>query len=213
MVLEFSPHAKWLKMIWPEIPDRELVELCLQGNQDAWVEFLRRFHRLVAGVAAKTLPVRMRNHEVIEDLVQETWKRICNNECRVLRELEWLHEGALRGILKITASSAAKDYVRTVKSQKRDIDKEEPLELVFDVPTPDDLERRIHNRVFLEKLARCIEEKIRSETHRTRDIAMFLLFFSHRVTASDLARVYELGLKAVENTVARLARIARQHCL
>jgi RNA polymerase sigma-70 factor (ECF subfamily) len=200
-------------MSGPDTPDRELVELCLQGNQDAWVEFLRRFHRLVAGVGAKTLPVRLRSQEVIEDLVQETWKRICNNDCRALRELEWLHEGALRGILKITASSAAKDHVRIVKSQKRDIDKEEPLELVFDLPTPDDLEGRIHNRVFLEKLARCIEDKIQSETHRTRDIAMFLLFFSHRVTASDLARVYELGLKAVENTVARLARIARQHCL
>lgn len=200
-------------MSWPDIPDRELVELCLQGNQDAWAEFLRRFHRLVAGVAAKTLPVRLRSHEAIEDMVQETWKRICNHECRVLRELEWLHEGALRGILKITASSAAKDHVRVVKSQKRDIDKEEPLELVFELPTPDDLEGRIHNRVFLEKLALCIEQKIQGENHRTRDVTMFLLFFSHRVTASDLARVYELGLKAVENTVARLARIARQHCL
>jgi DNA-directed RNA polymerase specialized sigma24 family protein len=200
-------------MHWPEISDRQLVELCLEGDRDAWGEFLRRFHRLVAGVAAKTLPLRLRNPDTVKDIVQDSWKRIFMRNFNALHSLEWRHERALQGLLKVTASSVAKDHIRAIKSQKRDIDKEDSLDSQVRASTREDVQNKVDYKILLDQLARCLGKRIHDEPNRTRDIAMFLLFYSHRVTASDLARVYQLGVRFVENTVARLARIAREHCL
>jgi hypothetical protein len=42
---------------------------------------------------------------------------------------------------------------------------------------------------------------------------MFLLYFGHKVTAMEISRVYKLDVRIVENTVARLARVARTRCI
>jgi len=52
-----------------------------------------------------------------------------------------------------------------------------------------------------------------SESDSTRDIAIFLLFYGCKITAADLSRLYKLNVKKVENTLARLGRLARAHCL
>lgn len=210
---QYSPE-----MNWQELTDRELVELCLQGNEDAWREFLRRFQRLLAGVAAKTLrryfPNSPQIKELIGDAVQDAILRICANNFRALRELEWRHDGALRGLLQITAATAAHDLARKRLSEKWNVDKEESLEkpgLV--VPEKESTEKRGQHKILLEQLVRCLEKLLRSDPDATRDIAMFLLFYGSRVTAPDLARLYKLNVRKVENTVARLVRLARQKCL
>ena len=202
-------------MNWPEIPDRQLVELCLKGIEDAWVELLRRFHRLILGVLAKTIRPRFQpTPTLLEDLRQDVLLKICANDCRALRELEWRHEGALRGLLQVAASSVAQDYVRKWFAQSRDMRLEEQLdELVHDVPDVKNPATAAQSTVLLERLTRCLGERIRGEPNRTRDIAMFLLYFSHQVTAPDLARIYQMGIRKVENTVARIGRIATKHCL
>ncbi len=202
-------------MNWQELPDRKLVELCLERNEDAWVELLRRYRGLIAGVAAKTVLRSFRPAaNLIQDLVEDTFVRICANEFRALRELEWRHEGALRGLLQVTASTAAQDYLRKFLSPKRDIRKEESLDkpgLV--VPVQEKFADKVEQKILLEQLARCLKKVIHSEPDCTRDIAMFLLFYGFRVTAADLSRLYSLNVKKVENTVARLGRLVRSHCL
>jgi hypothetical protein len=97
--------SKLVKAYWPEIPDRKLVELCLQGSEDAWAEFLRRYRRLIAGVAARTLRGMggTPSDRLIEDLFQEGLAKVLANGCRALRELEWRHDVSLLGLLQIIA--------------------------------------------------------------------------------------------------------------
>jgi DNA-directed RNA polymerase specialized sigma24 family protein len=205
-------------MNWQELTDRELVELCLQSNEDAWREFLRRFHRLLAGVAAKVLrryfPNSPQIKELIAEAAQDALVRICANNFRALRELEWRHDGALRGLLQITAATAAHDLARKRLSEKWNVDKEESLEkpgLV--IPEKESTEKRGQQKILLEELVRCLEKLLRGDPDATRDIAMFLLYFGFKVTAADLARLYRLNVRKVENTVARLAQLARKKCL
>jgi len=202
-------------MDWQELSDRRLVELCLERNEDAWVELLRRYYRLITGVIAKNVRRHFppRQNE-IQDVAQKTLARICRNDCRALRELEWLHDGALRGLLQTSASNTAKDYVRECRSDKRDASKETSLEepgLV--VPEKECYVENLEQKILLDQLARCLHKVIQREPDCTRDIAMFLLYFGARVTAADLSRVYDLNVRKVENTVARLGRLARLHCL
>jgi DNA-directed RNA polymerase specialized sigma24 family protein len=208
------PPPELLNMNWPEIPDRQLVELCLEGSEDAWAELLRRFHRLIASVLARTVrPWFPVTPDLLEDLHQDVLAKICTNDFRALRELEWRHDGALRGLLQVTAASVAQDYVRRRLAQSRDARLEEQLdELKHDRGTKDSASAREH-KIMLEQLAKCLEKLIHTEPDHRRDIAMFLLYYGCRVTAADLARLYHLGIRAVENTVARLSRIAREHCI
>jgi RNA polymerase sigma factor (sigma-70 family) len=202
-------------MNWQELPDRKLVELCLERNEDAWVELLRRYRRLIAGVAARTILRSLWPADgLVQDLVEDSIVRICANEFRALRELEWQHEGALRGLLQVVASTTAQDYLRKALSPKRDIAKEKSLEepgLV--VPVQERFAERVEQKILMEQLVRCLKKLIHSEPDCTRDIAMFLLFYGWRVTAADLARLYRLNVRKVENILAKLSRLARSNCL
>jgi len=203
-------------MNWRELSDRKLVELCLEGNEDAWIELLRRYRLLIVRVAGKTLRVAgvKPTATLLEDLLQETLERILDKDRRALRELKWLHEGSLRGLLQIAAATAVQDWIRKKFSKKRDRNKEEPLSgLDLVVPSPGDLAAALEQKILLDQLAKCLENLIRDEADCTRDVAIFRLFFGYRITAADLARVYAMNLRKVENTLASLVRLARSHCL
>jgi len=202
-------------MSWPEVPDKELVALCLQRSEDAWCELLRRYERRMGAVVANSLRKWTRPHpELVADLVYATLKKVVANDFRALREFQWLHDHALFGFLMKVASNTAADYRRRQLAPAHDQNKEVALDQPALPPQADSSNfAKTDHRILLEELARCLEKLIRTEVNRTRDIAMFLLYFGQSVTASDLARVYQLSIKAVENTVARLGRIARAKCI
>jgi hypothetical protein len=203
-------------MNWQELSDRKLVELCLEQNEDAVAELLRRYKRMIARTAANKL--RAANVKptlpLLADLSQDTWARIFADDMRALRDLQWPHEGALRGLLQITAITATLDQIRKMLSDKRNIRKEESLtEIGTFLPERGNVVHNVEHKILLDQLAKCLENIIRAEVDCIRDVAIFRLFFGYRITASDLARVYQMNLRKVENTLARLARLAKAHCL
>jgi len=206
-------------MNWRGLSDRKLVELCLEYNEDAVAELLERYKRMIARTAAKTLSAANLSGlrptiPLLADLSQDTWARIIADDMRALRDLEWLHEGALRGLLQITAATATQDHIRKVLSNKRDIRKEESVtEIGIFLPEPQSTVANLEHKILLDQLTKCLENVIRAEADWVRDVAMFRLFFGYRITASDLARIYQMNLRKVENTLARLARLAKAHCL
>jgi DNA-directed RNA polymerase specialized sigma24 family protein len=201
-------------MNWQELSDRQLVELCLQCNENAWVEFLRRYRSLIGRVAARTLRGAAFPHtpESVDNLVGDSLDRLLANECRALRELEWRHDGALRGLLQVIASTVTQDHMRRLRSQKRDISKEVSLEPELVLPATD-VSGKLEQTILLDQLAKCLERVIQGEPDCVRDVAIFRLFYGHRITAADLSRFYKINIRKVENTLARLGRLARAHCL
>jgi len=198
-----------------DLSDRKLVELCLEGNEDAIAELLRRYKRMVARVVARTLnAANLKPTSAVEDLMQEAWARVMVDNFRPLRELQWLHDGALRGLLQVAATTATQDYIRKRFSEKRDIRKEESLtEIGAFLPASGNVVANVEYKILVEQLIKCLGGLIRDETDCIRDLAIFQLFYRYRITASDLARVYRMNVRKVENTLARLGRLAKAHCL
>jgi len=198
-----------------DLSDRKLVELCLEGNEDAIAELLRRYKRMVARVVARTLnAANLKPTSAVEDLTQEAWARVMVDNFRPLRELQWLHDGALRGLLQVAATTATQDYIRKRFSEKRDIRKEESLtEIGAFLPASGNVVANVEYKILVEQLIKCLGGLIRDETDCIRDLAIFQLFYRYRITASDLARVYRMNVRKVENTLARLGRLAKAHCL
>lgn len=202
-------------MGWRELSDRELVDSCLAGEESAWQEFLRRFNRLLRGVIFKTLTRKIQNPlDLVDDLVQDAFRRLAVDRCRPLRDLEWRHEKALPGLLKATASTAALDYLRKIEADRRAVDKEVPLETPgVEAAAAAPFNRDVEHKLLLHQLAGCLESVLKGEEHLRRSVAMFLLYFGHKVTAMEISRVYKVDVRLVENTVARLARVARSRCI
>ncbi|MCU1255188.1 MAG: polymerase, sigma-24 subunit, subfamily [Candidatus Angelobacter sp.] len=199
---------------WPGVSDRNLVEFCLKRNEDAWVEFLRRYHLLIVKVSSRTIRRWFRpTPRLLDDLFEEVLVKICANEFRALRELEWRHEGTLRGLLQVVSSTVAQDYLRRCLARSRNLHLEQQLEeFVHDRETKDS-HLAVEHKILLGQLAGCLAQLIPHGPNRTRDIAMFLLYYGYRVTAAELARLYHLGTKTVESKLLRLSRLARAHCV
>jgi hypothetical protein len=199
---------------WPGISDRNLVELCLERNEDAWVELLRRYHLLILKVSSRTIRRWFRpTPSLLDDLLKDVLVKICANEFRVLRELEWRHEGTLRGLLQVVSSTVAQDYLRRCLTLSRSLHLEQQLEEFVHDRQVKDPYSAVEHKILLRQLAGRLAQLIPREPNRTRDIAMFLLYFGYRVTAAELARLYHLGTKTVESKLLRLSRLARAHCV
>ena len=170
---------------------------------------------MVARVVARTLnAANIKPTSAVEDLMQEAWARITVDNFRPLRELQWLHDGALRGLLQIAAATATQDYIRKRFSEKRDVRKEESLtEIGAFLPASGNVVANVEYKILVEQLIKCLQGLIRHETDCIRDLAIFQLFYRYRITAADLARVYRMNVRKVENTLARLGRLAKAHCL
>lgn len=197
---------------WQEIPDKQLVEFCIQGLEEAWMELLRRYNRAILGVLIRTVPIYLRQNNIIRDLFQEVLAKICANSLRVLREFEWRHEGSLRGLLQVISATVARDYLRRWLAQGRDVRRESPLEEYAYKKKSPYAYSATEQKIFLEQLARNLWKQIHLDPDHVRDIAMFLLYYGHGLRVAELARIYQLNIKTVETKLLRLSRLAREDC-
>jgi DNA-directed RNA polymerase specialized sigma24 family protein len=197
---------------WQEVPDRQLVEFCLQGLEEAWIELLRRYSHLISGVLIKTVPAYLRQASTLPDLFQEVLAKICANSLRVLREFEWRHEGSLRGLLQVISANVANDYLRRWLNQRRDMRREFPLDELKYGGKAYNSHSATEQKILLEQLARCLAQRTCHKPNHIRDIAIFLLYYHYGLPSSDLARIYQLNIKTVETKLTRLKRLARIHC-
>lgn len=105
------------------ISSEELTLLCVDaGEAAAWTEFVRRFQKPIAltvlrisrrwGLAALS---------TVDDLVQDTYVRLCADRCRLLRDFKTGPSGSdsLVALVRVVASNVAHDYFRSKTAQKR----------------------------------------------------------------------------------------------
>ena len=101
--------------------DLELVRACAESSDSpAWNEFVSRFHRPISLVINRTASKwGHAPQQLVDDLVQETYLKLCIDRCRLLLEFAVRHPEAVPGYIKIIAVNVAHDYFKSVHSQKR----------------------------------------------------------------------------------------------
>lgn len=197
-------------MNYSRLSSQELLKACVtQANAGAWEEFVRRFQPLIAGVVARTA---MRWTEVspalVDDLVQDTYLKLCTDEFRRLREFENRFEDAIYGFLKAVAYNVTMDHFKVRNATKRGsqlMSKAEFDTALQSVPKADRVEERI--------LLREIEELVDRITETDRDKLVFLLYYRQGFTAKAISELpgIDLSEKGVESCILRLTRLLRQH--
>jgi RNA polymerase sigma-70 factor (ECF subfamily) len=195
-----------------ELSLHELLRLCLQSKQEVlWAEFVRRSHPVIAGVIVKTIRRWTRpDPGLVDDIVQETYLRLCLHDFRALRQFISRHENSIFGFLKVVASNAVQDHFRAVFSQKRGHRMTfVPLQcvpLTELTAAPPDMERS--DRLLA--VDDCLEAHAAGPNF-SRDRMIFWLHYREGLTAKEISGLPIIGLsaKGVEGTIRRLAHLLR----
>jgi RNA polymerase sigma-70 factor, ECF subfamily len=188
----------------------DLAKACAHSADAAeWEEFVGRCLPLVSVVAirASRMWTSTPSTAAVDDIVQEVFLKLCEQERRILRNFEPRGEDSFLGLLRIVVASVANDYFRRLNSAKRGgkvltmplLD--ESAQLPVDGVRP---AARMQQSALLAQL----DQKLRSapETIPERDRALFWLYYHQGYTAEEIARLPAVGLtaKGVESALRRV---------
>ena len=196
----------------------DLVRACAGSKNPAvWEEFIRRFHPVVARVVLRTArrwgePSR----QVLDDLIQETYLKLCEDDSRLLRSFQPRFPDAIFGFLKVVAANVVHDHYKSALAEKRGAGQTDalseaarPASASPAVGNFDAMERHI----FLQQVDEVLTRSPGEEQLRNR--AIFWLYYQHGLSASAIASLPSIGLttKGVESTILRMTRMIRSHML
>jgi RNA polymerase sigma-70 factor (ECF subfamily) len=194
----------------------ELIRACVEGGNAAdWEEFVRRFRPVIASAVSRT--VRRFGEwtpQLVDDLVQETYLKVCANRCRILREFTPRGEDSIFGLLKAVAFSVSHDHFRGAMAAMRGSGKKDAFldsYLESTLVGRDGLPE-IEREILLGEIGSFLAGTSKPEIPE-RDQQIFWLYYRQGMTAAAIAAVPHIGLtaKGVESVIQRLTGLVRQH--
>jgi RNA polymerase sigma factor (sigma-70 family) len=94
--------------------ERELIKGCVNGEKSAWDAFVQQYSNLVFHTIRKTLTLHHveSRDELLEDLYQEFFIAILQNDCRKLSQFRGDGGCTLASFLRVVASRLTIDHLR-----------------------------------------------------------------------------------------------------
>jgi RNA polymerase sigma-70 factor (ECF subfamily) len=204
---------------YSSISPAELIHICAESNDaQAWEEFVSRFHRPIClSVMRIARQCAEASRQIVDDLVQETYLKLCSNECRLLHDFALQHPDAISGYIKTIAANVVHDHFKSVYSQKRGAGKAQeaaeevdPGSSTGSLGSPGAMERQI----LLKEIDQCLGN-CSVGPDQERDRVIFWLYYQQGMSAKSIAALPTIGLtaKGVESAILRLTRLVREHIL
>jgi RNA polymerase sigma-70 factor (ECF subfamily) len=194
----------------------ELASICSQtGDEDAWREFVCRFQRPIALAVLRTARCwNVHSPAIVDDLVQETFLRLCVDDRRLLRNFVPREPDSIVGYLKVLAANVTHDRLRNEKALKRGgslhRQETEPADLDAFVPSSGGFEavdRAIRRNEIDQVLRSFIPDRLTD-----RDRSIFWLYFEQGFSAREIGQIASIGLtvKGVESSIHRSTQQVRE---
>jgi len=192
----------------------ELIRACIEaGDEAVWEEFVRRYRPVISGVVSRTARrFGEWTPQLVDDLTQETYLKVCANHCRILREFKPQVEESIFGLLKTVAFSVTHDHFRGAKAAMRGAGrKESTLDnyLESTVAGRDGLPE-LEREILLNQIDTYLSTQSNPKIPQ-RDQQIFWMYYRHGMTARAIAEIPHLGLtaKGVESVIQRLTSLVR----
>lgn len=196
----------------------DLIKECVSSNNEAaWAEFIRRFRPLIAKVVTRTARrywPQTPSH-LLDDLVQETYLRLCADECRQLRQFHSRHQDSIYGFLKVVAASVVLDHFKSELARKRDASQTEALSEQTPLARPATVgggRLSMDDLVALRQIDEIVGKLYVGEI-LVRNRAIFWLHHRDGMTAQSIASITWIGLntKGVETALRRMSQMIQSH--
>lgn len=201
---------------YSSISGLELIRACAQDNNSApWNEFVSRFQRPISlSVIRVAYQWGEAPQQILDDLVQETYLKLCADNCRLLLEFATLHPEAILGYVKTIALNATHDHFKSQHSQKRGSGEvRQILEDEDAISESSGLggQAAIEREVLIRQINQCLDGCSQGPD-RERDCTIFWLYYQQGMSAKDIANLPAIGLsaKGVESALFRLTRLVRE---
>lgn len=172
---------------------------------------MRRYRSVVARIVARTSR-RFGNAspDLIDDLVQDAFLKICADHARILRGFEPRHEDSIFGLLKTVAFSVTHDHFRRrlavvrgggQASQQLD-------DYLENAAGCREGEMPADRRILLEQIGGFLHS---NPEVTSRDRTIFWLFYRQGMTGREIASIPSTGLsqKGVEAVLHRVSHLVR----
>jgi RNA polymerase sigma-70 factor (ECF subfamily) len=193
-----------------------LIRACSEtGEPEAWEEFIQRYNPVISGVVFRTAcrwgePA----HGAIDDLVQETYLKLCANRGQMLRNFEFRHSDSLFGFLKVVAANVVNDHFKSLNTVKRGAGlMSDGSAEVESIPADQrDQLSLLERGILLDEIDSLLRSRASEPCHE-RDRTIFWLYYRQGLTARQIASISAVGLsaKGVESTILRLTRLVREN--
>ena len=195
----------------------ELVRKCAgSADPEAWAEFIRRFQPVIAAAVLRTArrfgePSR----QLLDDLIQDTYLKLCEDGSRMLRSFQPRQEDSIFGYLKVVAANVVYDHYKSALAGKRGASQTDAINETLQIDsktTGSDSAAAIHRNLELERIDNILT-MITAGKDQLRKRTMFWLRHQQGLTASEIASLPSIGLttEGVESVLLRLTVMIRRH--
>jgi len=197
----------------------ELVKACASSKDEAaWTELIRRSQPVIAAAVLRTArhwgePTRPQ----LDDLIQDTYLKLCEDESRLLRSFKSRHEDAIYGFLRVVASNIVHDHFKSALAVKRGAGQieaiTEPIEINPRMASADSF-TTVSQRLQLEQIDKVLRQ-VTTGKDQERKRMVFWLRHRQGLTASEIAAIPSIGLttEGVESMLMRLSIMIRGHLI
>jgi RNA polymerase sigma-70 factor (ECF subfamily) len=201
---------------YTDLSSSELVRACAGSkDEEAWTEFIRRFHGVIAAAVLRTArhwgePTRFQ----LDDLIQDTYLKLCDDDSRLLRSFRPRCEDSIYGFLKKVAANVVHDRFKSVLAAKRGVAQTEAImDMQIDPRTADQGSfDAVSKRLQIEQVD-MILMRVTAGKDQERKRTIFWLRHRQGFTAREIAAIPSVGLttEGVESMLMRLADMIRGH--
>jgi RNA polymerase sigma-70 factor (ECF subfamily) len=188
----------------------ELAKACAEScDAVEWQEFVRRCVPLASLVALRVSRMWLSTPSpaTVDDIVQEVFLKLCEQERRILRDFEPRGEDSFLGLLRLVSASVANDYFRRQRSTKRG-GKVVTIALLEDAGQAPVGSAFPAAQMQRAALLSQLDEKLLSapEVIGERDRTFFWLYYRQGFTAEEIAGLAagKLTAKGVESALRRV---------
>jgi RNA polymerase sigma-70 factor, ECF subfamily len=194
----------------------DLVRQCAaSGQTELWEEFVRRFHRPIASVVLRTASrLGDPSRQTIDDLIQETYLKLCSDNFRLLRNFDQKTPETFAGFIKVVAANVVRDYFKAARSKKRGAN------LLFETSDPmaiavgdwsDGSPKMIERQLTLQEIQHHLE-LCTAGPDQERKQRIFWLYYRFGLPCSAIATLpgIQLETKGVESSIQRMTKEVRE---
>jgi len=201
--------------LYSDLSPVQLVKKCAGSNDpELWKEFIRRFQPVIAAAVLRAArPFGDPPRQLLDDLIQDTYLKLCEDDCRMLRSFRPQGENSIYGFLKVVAGNIVRDHFKAELAEKRGAGQVEAMEEPFQTDPKtkgSDGEPPIYRSVQLGEIHKALL-KVTAGKDQQRKCMIFWLRHRQGLTASEIAALPSMGLstEGVESVLLRLTILVR----
>jgi len=180
--------------------EKTLIAGCIKGDKATWDGFVQQYSNLVYHTIRKTLTLHHTESrdEMVEDLYQEFFISILQNNCRKLAQFRGDGGCTLASWLRVVASRLTIDFLR--KERHPEVEVTETI--ASDQPGAPDL---MLDREQADLLSRSIDSL------SSRDRMIIELFYQQALPSQEIASILKISVGALYTQKSRILDRLRQN--